>query len=93
MHLIDAFMQTGMADGCRVMMPGEAKAVAPELRLDGAQGVLHSPHELRIEPRTAIALLASWRNASTCGFVTTRWCTRCARRPCVRRAACCTRSA
>ncbi|WP_431291335.1 TIGR03364 family FAD-dependent oxidoreductase [Burkholderia cepacia] len=60
MHLIDAFMQTGMADGCRVMTPGEAAAVAPELRLDGAQGVLHSPHELRIEPRTAIGLLASW---------------------------------
>ncbi|KFG94315.1 FAD-dependent oxidoreductase [Burkholderia paludis] len=60
MALVEAFMQTGMADGCRVMTPGEAAAVAPALRLDGAQGVLHSPHELRIEPRTAIGLLASW---------------------------------
>ncbi|VWB42141.1 TIGR03364 family FAD-dependent oxidoreductase [Burkholderia metallica] len=60
MSVLDAFMQTGMADGCRVMTSGDAAAVAPELQLDGAHGVLHSPHELRIEPRTAIALLASW---------------------------------
>nr|WP_323122879.1 TIGR03364 family FAD-dependent oxidoreductase [Burkholderia alba] len=60
MALIDAFMRTGMAAGCEILTPGEAASKAPELKLDGVQGVFHSPHELRVEPRTAIGLLAAW---------------------------------
>ena len=58
--VLQEFMTTPMAEGCELLDTAEAARRAPELQLDGAQGVLYSPHEMRVESRTAIGLLAHW---------------------------------
>lgn len=64
LRVLEEFMATEMAEGCELLPPQEAARRAPALRLDGergpAQAVLHSPHEARVESRTAIAQLARW---------------------------------
>lgn len=60
MAVLQEFMGTEMAEGCELLDVQEAARRAPVLRLDGAQGVLYSPHEMRVESRTAIGLLAHW---------------------------------
>ncbi|MFD1841256.1 TIGR03364 family FAD-dependent oxidoreductase [Paracidovorax cattleyae] len=64
LRVLEQFMATEMAEGCELLAPPEAARRAPALRLDGprgpAQAVLYSPHEARIESRTAIGLLARW---------------------------------
>ena len=57
--VIDAFLATEMADGCRRLTLAEARQITPALR-DGITAVLHSPHELRVESRTAIPQLAAF---------------------------------
>ncbi|WP_370679897.1 TIGR03364 family FAD-dependent oxidoreductase [Comamonas sp. GB3 AK4-5] len=56
----EAFMRTDMAEGCELLTPAQAGARHPALRTEGLQSVLYSPHELRVESRTAIPLLAQW---------------------------------
>jgi FAD dependent oxidoreductase TIGR03364 len=58
--VLDAFMQTDMAEGCKLLTPAEAYRRCPDLRTAGLHGVLWSPHELRVESRQAIPLLAQW---------------------------------
>ncbi|MGV3683385.1 MAG: TIGR03364 family FAD-dependent oxidoreductase [Acidovorax sp.] len=58
--VLEAFMRTEMAEGCELLDTAEAARRAPALQLDGAQSVLYSPHEMRVESRTAIGLLARW---------------------------------
>lgn len=58
--VLEAFMATPMAEGCELLDVAEAASRAPQLRLDAAQAVLYSPHEMRVESRTAIGLLARW---------------------------------
>lgn len=58
--VLDAFMRTEMGDGCELLTPAEAGQRAPVLQLDEARAVLYSPHDLRVESRTAIGLLARW---------------------------------
>ena len=60
MAVLQAFMRTDMGAECRLMEPGEASERVPALRLDGARGVLYSPHELRVESREAVPKLAAW---------------------------------
>ena len=60
LEVLKAFMATPMADGCELLDVADAASRAPALQLDGAQGVLYSPHEMRVESRTAIGLLAKW---------------------------------
>ncbi len=60
LKVLEEFMATPMGEGCELLDAGEAARRAPVLRLDGAQGVLYSPHEMRVESRTAIGLLARW---------------------------------
>jgi FAD dependent oxidoreductase TIGR03364 len=60
LKVLEAFMATEMGEGCELLDRGEAARRAPVLQLDGAQGVLYSPHEMRVESRTAIGLLARW---------------------------------
>lgn len=64
MDVLEAFMATEMAEGCELLGVDEAARRAPTLRLEGAHGpaqaVLYSPHEARVESRTAIGLLAKW---------------------------------
>ncbi|RYY98250.1 MAG: TIGR03364 family FAD-dependent oxidoreductase [Comamonadaceae bacterium] len=58
--VLNAFLRTEMGEGCELLTPAEAGRRAPVLQLDDAQSVLYSPHDLRVESRTAIPLLARW---------------------------------
>ena len=58
--VLEAFMQTDMADGCELLTATEARQRCPNLHTPGLQTVLWSPHELRVESREAIPLLADW---------------------------------
>lgn len=58
--VIDAFLATEMGAECRRLSREEALARCPSLRPDGVTAALDSPHELRVESRTAIAALARW---------------------------------
>ncbi len=54
----EAFLETEMGDGCRLLTP-EDQAGLP-FPADHLAGVLHSPHDVRVESRLAIPRLASW---------------------------------
>jgi FAD dependent oxidoreductase TIGR03364 len=58
--LIEAFMATDMAEGCRVLSPVEARRRCPWLGAPDLAAVLESAIELRVESREAIPRLASW---------------------------------
>ncbi|MEM1314376.1 MAG: TIGR03364 family FAD-dependent oxidoreductase [Pseudomonadota bacterium] len=60
--VIDAFLQTEMAEGCRRLTRDEAAEYVPVA--DGVTAALHSPHELRVESREAIPRLAAWLEAA-----------------------------
>lgn len=59
-EVLQQFMHTAMAEGCHLLGPEQAAAHTDALSLTGAQAVLYSPHELRVESRTAIGQLARW---------------------------------
>lgn len=59
-EVLQQFMQQPMAEGCTLMSPAEAARHTDALALADACAVLHSPHELRVESRTAIGLLTRW---------------------------------
>jgi len=56
--VIDAFLRTEMAEGCAKITSSQAQEYIPCLRSDAARVSLYSPHEIRVESRTAIPLLA-----------------------------------
>jgi FAD dependent oxidoreductase TIGR03364 len=58
--VIEAFMATEMAQGCRLLTSGEARRRCPELRAPQLAAVLESTVELRVESREAIPRLAAW---------------------------------
>ena len=58
--VIDAFLQTEMAEGCQRLTTAEALAKAPPLNPAGVAAALWSPHELRVESATALPTLAGW---------------------------------
>ncbi len=58
--VLQAFMATEMAAGTELLSAQAAAARAPALRTEGAAAALYSPHELRVESRTAIPRLAAW---------------------------------
>jgi len=58
--VLEAFMRTPMGEACELLDAADAQAKAPALNLSDARSVLFSPHELRVESRTAIGLLAKW---------------------------------
>jgi D-hydroxyproline dehydrogenase subunit beta len=58
--LLEAFLKTDMADGCRLLTPSAARQQCPNLNTSGLEAVLSSPHELRVESREAIPKLADW---------------------------------
>lgn len=60
LKVLEEFMATEMGEDCELLDVRAAQRRAPVLRLDGAQGVLYSPHEMRVESRSAIGLLARW---------------------------------
>lgn len=58
--VIGAFLATEMGAECRRLSRDDARARCPALRPDGVTAALYSPHELRVESRTAIPALARW---------------------------------
>ena len=56
--VIEAFAATEMGEGCEVISPAETRTRFPFLK--EVAGALYSPHEVRVESRTAIPLLAAW---------------------------------
>jgi FAD dependent oxidoreductase TIGR03364 len=58
--VLEAFMATDMAEGCRLLSSAEARRRWPNLRAPNLSAVLESTTELRIESALAIPRLASW---------------------------------
>jgi FAD dependent oxidoreductase TIGR03364 len=56
--VLEAFLTTEMGEACELLAPAEAKVRFPAL--NGVAAALYSPHEIRIESRTAIPRLAAW---------------------------------
>ncbi len=62
--VLEAFLQTEMAAGCRALDAAEVKREHPEIATAGLLAALWSPHELRVESREAIPRLAAWLEAA-----------------------------
>ncbi|BEP66518.1 MULTISPECIES: TIGR03364 family FAD-dependent oxidoreductase [unclassified Variovorax] len=58
--VLEAFLRTPMAEACALIDAADAQERAPGLNLAQARSVLFSPHELRVESRTAVGLFARW---------------------------------
>ena len=58
--VLEAFMATEMAAGCRLLDPAAARRHCPQLRMPGLVAVLESGIELRVESRDAIPRLSEW---------------------------------
>lgn len=58
--VIEAFLKTEMGEGCHLMTPQAFRKDAHGMGAADLQGALFSPHELRVESRTAIPALAAW---------------------------------
>lgn len=58
--VLEAFAATGMGADCRLLRPAEITDYGDGLRTGDFAGALYSPHELRVESRTAIPKLAAW---------------------------------
>ncbi len=58
--VLEAFMTTETAEGCRLLSPEDLRRLQPELATSAVLAALWSPHELRLESREAIPRLASW---------------------------------
>jgi D-hydroxyproline dehydrogenase subunit beta len=58
--VLEAFMATEMGEHNELYSAVDAGALNPSLRCDGASAAMYSPHELRVESRQAIPLLADW---------------------------------
>jgi FAD dependent oxidoreductase TIGR03364 len=58
--VLEAFMATEMAEGCRLLTPAEARRRCPQLPAPDLLAVLESTVELRVESREAIPRLAAW---------------------------------
>ncbi|MDV6330331.1 TIGR03364 family FAD-dependent oxidoreductase [Asticcacaulis sp. 201] len=56
--VLRAFLETEMGEGCELLRPQDAPFLA-----EGQRVVLHSPHDLRVESRTAIPLLSQYLSA------------------------------
>jgi FAD dependent oxidoreductase TIGR03364 len=53
-----------MGEGCRWLDAVRFRGLYPEIAADDAVGALFSPHELRVESRTALPRLAAWLEAA-----------------------------
>ncbi len=62
--VLEAFLGTEMAEGCRLLSPAEARRRCPELAMPNTLAVLESTVELRVESREAIPRLAAWLEAA-----------------------------
>lgn len=62
--VIEAFLKTPAGAECRRLSLREARERIPALREDRVRAALHSPHEIRVESRTALPLIADWLSES-----------------------------
>ena len=62
--VIEAFLATEMGEHCRLVAPDAFRTLAFDLGSEDLKGVLFSPHELRVESRTAIPALTAWLEAA-----------------------------
>jgi len=62
--VLEAFMTTEMAAGCRLLDPAEARRQCPQLPMPDLAAVLESGAELRVDSRDAIPRLADWLAAA-----------------------------
>lgn len=60
MAVAEEFAAGAMGGGCRVLPPAALDDRMPVARREGVRGFLWSPHELRIEPRTAVPAVAEY---------------------------------
>jgi D-hydroxyproline dehydrogenase subunit beta len=58
--VLEAFLQTDMAEGCAWLGPAEATAALAPMRPTALEGALLSTADLRVDSRTAIPALARW---------------------------------
>ena len=58
--VLEAFMATEMGQGCQLLSEAEARGRWPALGSAPLSAALWSPHEVRVESRTAIPRLAAW---------------------------------
>jgi D-hydroxyproline dehydrogenase subunit beta len=58
--VLEAFLATEMAGGCRLLTPTEARQGCPQLGAPNLLAVLESTSELRVESREAVPRLAAW---------------------------------
>ena len=63
MAVLEQFAAGEMGAGCRLLCAGQLAEHVP-MASSGALGGLYSPHERRVEPRTAIPALAAWLEAA-----------------------------
>jgi FAD dependent oxidoreductase TIGR03364 len=59
-QVLEAFLDTEMAEECRLLSAREARRRWPTLRAAALEAVLESTIELRVESRTAIPRVAGW---------------------------------
>ena len=59
-QVLEAFLRTEMAEGCRLMSAADARQRCPSLPVPDLMAVLESSIELRVESCTAIPRLAAW---------------------------------
>lgn len=71
--VLEELLRTEMGEGCSLVEGSAMRDVLPMLRASDVQGVLWSPHEMRVEPRVAIPAVAAW--LATAWGVTFRRCT------------------
>ncbi len=64
----DVWAETGMGDGCRILVGTDLWDIGEGLRADLA-GALYSPHELRVESRFAVGQLTAWLAAQGVTFL------------------------
>ncbi len=58
--VLEAFIRTDTAEGCELLTSVAARNRCPDLQTRGLRAALWSPHDLRVESRDAIPLLADW---------------------------------
>jgi FAD dependent oxidoreductase TIGR03364 len=58
--VIEAFLATEMGEGCMRLTAAQAQRHVPCLRPQAARFCLYSPHDVRVESRQALPLLARW---------------------------------
>jgi FAD dependent oxidoreductase TIGR03364 len=58
--VIEAFLETEMGEGCRLIGPEAFRSLTDGLGGPDLQGALYSPHEIRVESRAAIPTFAAW---------------------------------